>query len=32
MRLRGCLEDATLERAHFTVVAVGDVESGDDSR
>jgi len=32
MRLRGCLEDATLERAHFTVVAVSDVESGDDSR
>ncbi|WP_405580797.1 hypothetical protein [Streptomyces sp. NBC_01092] len=32
MRLRGCLEDATLERAHLTVVAVNDVESGDDSR
>lgn len=32
MRLRGCLEDATLERAHLTVVAVSDVESGDDSR
>ncbi|MDC0769428.1 hypothetical protein [Streptomyces sp. HD] len=30
MRLRGCLEDATLERAHLTVVAVGDAESGDD--
>ncbi|WP_432195222.1 hypothetical protein [Streptomyces sp. bgisy027] len=32
MRLRGCLEDATLERAHLTVVGVNDVESGDDSR
>jgi hypothetical protein len=32
MRLRGCLEDATLERAHLTVVAVNDMESGDDSR
>ncbi|MFI6010557.1 hypothetical protein ACIBAG_17360 [Streptomyces sp. NPDC051243] len=30
MRLRGCLEDATLERAHLTVVAVGDAESGND--
>lgn len=26
MRLRGCLEDATLERAHLTVVTVGDVD------
>lgn len=32
MRLRGCLEDATLDRAHLTVVAVTDVESGEDSR
>ncbi|MGI5374596.1 hypothetical protein ACQEV2_10185 [Streptomyces sp. CA-251387] len=32
MRLRGCLEDATLDRAHLTVVGVSDVESGDDSR
>lgn len=32
LRLRGCLEDATLEHAHLTVVAVNDVESGDDSR
>ncbi|QOV39066.1 hypothetical protein IM697_12155 [Streptomyces ferrugineus] len=32
LRLRGCLEDATLERAHLTVIAVDDVESGDDSR
>ncbi|WP_369168554.1 hypothetical protein AB5J49_11895 [Streptomyces sp. R28] len=27
MRLRGCLEDATLERAHLTVVGVGDAEA-----
>ncbi|MET9968553.1 hypothetical protein ABZZ80_22165 [Streptomyces sp. NPDC006356] len=26
MRLRGCLEDATLERAHLTVVAVADAD------
>ncbi|MGW2383974.1 hypothetical protein [Streptomyces sp. NPDC001658] len=26
MRLRGCLEDATLERAHLTVVGIGDAE------
>ncbi|MFI7411597.1 hypothetical protein ACIBU0_23305 [Streptomyces sp. NPDC049627] len=32
LRLRGCLEDATLERAHLTVVGVSDVESGGDSR
>lgn len=30
MRLRGCLEDATLDRAHLTVVAVSDMESGED--
>ncbi|MBT2417616.1 hypothetical protein J7F01_14670 [Streptomyces sp. ISL-22] len=30
MRLRGCLEDATLERAHLTVVAVGDTETDSD--
>ncbi|MCF1598517.1 hypothetical protein [Streptomyces muensis] len=30
MRLRGCLEDATLERAHLTVVAVGDADADDD--
>ncbi|KMS69739.1 hypothetical protein ACM01_33510 [Streptomyces viridochromogenes] len=29
LRLRGCLEDATLERAHLTVVAVGDVDPDD---
>ncbi|WP_217207575.1 hypothetical protein [Streptomyces sp. AC550_RSS872] len=29
MRLRGCLEDATLERAHLTVVAVGDADADD---
>lgn len=29
MRLRGCLEDATLERAHLTVVAVGDADPDD---
>ncbi|MDO0915774.1 hypothetical protein QQM39_34605 [Streptomyces sp. DT2A-34] len=27
MRLRGCLEDATLDRAHLTVVGVGDAEA-----
>jgi hypothetical protein len=26
MRLRGCLEDATLDRAHLTVVAIGDAD------
>ncbi|MEU7664628.1 hypothetical protein [Streptomyces lincolnensis] len=26
MRLRGCLEDATLERAHLTVVGIGDAD------
>ena len=30
MRLRGCLEDATLEQAHLTVVAVGDADADDD--
>ncbi|AZQ34019.1 hypothetical protein EJ357_11485 [Streptomyces cyaneochromogenes] len=30
MRLRGCLEDATLERAHLTVIAVGDAEPSDE--
>ncbi|MET9835118.1 hypothetical protein ABZ078_38915 [Streptomyces sp. NPDC006385] len=32
MRLRGCLEDAILERAHLTVAAVSDVEPADGSR
>lgn len=27
MRLRGCLEDATLDRAHLTVIAVGDADT-----
>ena len=27
MRLRGCLQDATLERAHLTVVAIGDADA-----
>lgn len=27
MRLRGCLEDTTLDRAHLTVVGIGDAES-----
>ncbi|MFE6618565.1 hypothetical protein [Streptomyces sp. NPDC057740] len=30
MRLRGCLEDATLDQAHLTVVAVGDADADDD--
>ncbi|KKD03574.1 hypothetical protein [Streptomyces sp. WM6386] len=30
MRLRGCLEDATLERAHLTVVGIGDADADDD--
>ena len=30
MRLRGCLEDATLERAHLTVVGIGDADTDDD--
>lgn len=30
MRLRGCLEDATVERAHLTVVGIGDADSDDD--
>ncbi|MEU9914473.1 hypothetical protein [Streptomyces sp. NPDC051001] len=30
MRLRGCLEDATVERAHLTVVGIGDADPDDD--
>ncbi|MDN3020995.1 hypothetical protein [Streptomyces sp. S.PB5] len=30
LRLRGCLEDATLERAHLTVVGIGDADTDDD--
>ncbi|MDQ0602659.1 hypothetical protein QF037_007004 [Streptomyces canus] len=30
MRLRGCLEDATVERAHLTVMGIGDADSDDD--
>ncbi|WP_329341797.1 hypothetical protein OG252_37580 [Streptomyces sp. NBC_01352] len=30
LRLRGCLEDATLERAHLTVVGIGDADKDDD--
>jgi hypothetical protein len=30
MRLRGCLEDATLDRAHLTVMAIGDADADDD--
>ncbi|MCX4739842.1 hypothetical protein [Streptomyces antibioticus] len=30
LRLRGCLEDTTLERAHLTVVGVGDTGTDDD--
>ncbi|MFF7445095.1 MULTISPECIES: hypothetical protein [unclassified Streptomyces] len=30
VRLRGCLEDATLERAHLTVVGIGDADADDD--
>ncbi|MET9453717.1 hypothetical protein ABZY05_01305 [Streptomyces canus] len=30
MRLRGCLEDATLERAHLAVVGIGDADRDDD--
>ncbi|NEB01516.1 hypothetical protein [Streptomyces sp. SID13726] len=30
MRLRGCLEDATLERAHLMVVGIGDADRDDD--
>lgn len=30
LRLRGCLEDATLERAHLTVVGIGDADRDDD--
>ncbi|MFF7529883.1 hypothetical protein ACIP6Q_09485 [Streptomyces bobili] len=31
MRLRGCLEDATLERAHLTVLGIGDADADADS-
>ncbi|WP_210575897.1 hypothetical protein [Streptomyces sp. GESEQ-4] len=30
MRLRGCLEDTTLDRAHLTVVGIGDADMHDD--
>ncbi|WP_367323950.1 hypothetical protein [Streptomyces sp. HUAS ZL42] len=30
LRLRGCLEDATLERAHLTVIGIGDADTDDD--
>jgi hypothetical protein len=30
LRLRGCLEDAIVERAHLTVVGFGDTDSDDD--
>ncbi|MGW1712786.1 hypothetical protein [Streptomyces sp. NPDC002156] len=30
MRLRGCLEDAALDRAHLTVVGIGDVDTDGD--
>ena len=30
MRLRGCLVDTTLERAHLTVVGIGDADADDD--
>ncbi|MER5788682.1 hypothetical protein [Streptomyces sp. NPDC001980] len=30
MRLRGCLEDTTLERTHLTVVGIGDADADDD--
>ncbi|MHC3468619.1 hypothetical protein ACYF6T_07890 [Streptomyces sp. 7R007] len=30
MRLRGCLEDTTLDRAHLTVVGIGDADADDD--
>ncbi|MDX3450526.1 hypothetical protein PV396_00975 [Streptomyces sp. ME02-8801-2C] len=30
MRLRGCLEDAALDRAHLTVVGIGDMDADDD--
>ncbi|MET8445726.1 hypothetical protein [Streptomyces sp. NPDC005209] len=30
MRLRGCLEDTVLDRAHLTVVGVGDADADDD--
>ncbi|WP_413756701.1 hypothetical protein [Streptomyces sp. MMBL 11-3] len=30
MRLRGCLEDAGLDRTHLTVIAIGDTDADDD--
>ncbi|WP_217544346.1 hypothetical protein [Streptomyces sp. GbtcB6] len=30
MRLRGCLEDITLDRTHLTVVGIGDADADDD--
>jgi hypothetical protein len=30
MRLRGCLEDAALDRAHLTVMGMGDTDADDD--
>ncbi|MFJ8105224.1 hypothetical protein [Streptomyces sp. NPDC096132] len=30
LRLTGCLEDATLERTHLTVVGIGDADTDDD--
>ncbi|MFJ4789111.1 hypothetical protein [Streptomyces sp. NPDC088794] len=30
MRLRGCLEDTSLDRAHLTVVGIGDADADDD--
>ncbi|MFJ9243336.1 hypothetical protein [Streptomyces sp. NPDC101776] len=30
MRLRGCLEDTTLDRAHLTVMGMGDTDADDD--
>lgn len=30
MRLRGCLEDTALDRAHLTVVGIGDADADDD--
>ncbi|MEU6225853.1 hypothetical protein [Streptomyces sp. NPDC047042] len=30
LRLRGCLEDAALDRAHLTVVGIGDMDADDD--
>lgn len=30
MRLTGCLEDASLDRTHLTVVGIGDTDADDD--